>query len=65
MNANLNLMEKNLIQINGEITINVESRKRHVFEKNYIWNPPICSCENRKYLAIIMDNSVITYDEII
>ena len=34
-------------------------------EKEYIWNPPIFSCENGKYLANIMDNSVIMYDEII
>ena len=58
-------MEKNLIHINGEITINGESRKCHVCEKNYIWNPPICSCENRKHLASIVDNSMITCDEII
>ena len=24
-----------------------------------------CSCENGKYLAIIMDDSVFTYDEVI
>ena len=34
-------------------------------KKNYIWNPPICSFENRKYLASIVDNSMITCDEII
>ena len=31
----------------------------------YIWNPSIFSCENEKHLASIIDNSVITYDEII
>ena len=31
----------------------------------YIWNPATCSCENGKYLANIMYDSVITCDEII
>ena len=54
------------VQINGRITINVDvSIKRHVCEKDYIWNPSTCSCENGKYLASIMDDSVITCDEII
>ena len=33
-------------------------------EKGYIWNPTTCGCENGKYLASIIDNSVITRDEI-
>ena len=40
-------------------------KKRHVCEKDYIWNPATRSCENGKYLASIMDDSVITCDEII
>ena len=36
-----------------------------VCEKDYIWNPSTCNCENGKYLASIMDHSIITYDEII
>ena len=43
--------------------MNVE--KRHVCEKDYIWNPATCSCENAKYLASIIDDSVITCDKII
>ena len=39
--------------------------KRHVCEKDYIWNPATCSCENAKYLASIIDDSVITCDKII
>ena len=31
----------------------------------FIWNPATCSCENGKYLASIMDNSMIMWDEII
>ena len=32
--------------------------------KYYVWSPATCSCENRKYLASIMDNSAIMCDEI-
>ena len=42
-----------------------ECKKLHVFEKDYVWNPAICNCENGKYLANIMVDSVITCDEII
>ena len=41
------------------------SKKRHVCEKNYIWNPATGSCENGKYLASIIDDSAIMCDEII
>ena len=34
-------------------------------EKDYIWNPATCSCGNAKYLASTIDDSVITFDEII
>ena len=43
---------------------NCECKKRHVCYKDYIWNPSACSCENRKHLASIMDDSVISCDEI-
>ena len=33
--------------------------------EKYIWNPSTCSCEKGKYLAIIVDDSAITCDEII
>ena len=33
--------------------------------KDYIRNPPTCSCESGKYLANIMEDSAITCDEII
>ena len=38
---------------------------KNICEKDYIWNPSTCICENRKYLASIMDDSVITCDKII
>ena len=34
-------------------------------EKDYVWNPATCNCENEKYLASIMDYSMVTCDEII
>ena len=37
-----------------------ECRKRHVCGKDYIWNPATGSWKNGKYLASIMDNSMIT-----
>ena len=43
----------------------MECKKRHVCEKDYIWNPVTCSCENGKYLAGIMDDSAITCDGVI
>ena len=57
-NVNVDLMGKNVIQINGGTTINVDVsvRKHHVCEKDYIWNPSTCSCENGKYLASIIDS---------
>ena len=45
-------MEENVIQINVGITINVDVsvyKKQHICEKDYIWNPVTCSCENEIY----------------
>ena len=39
-----------------------ECKKRHVCEKDYIWNPSRCSYKNEKYLASIEDNLAITWD---
>ena len=38
-----------------------ECKKRHVCEKNYVWNPTAYSCGNRTFLASIMDDSVIIF----
>ena len=40
-----------------------ECKKRHLCEKDYVWNPATCKCKNGKYLANIMDNSAIICDE--
>ena len=58
------MIEENVIQINGGITINA-CKKLHACEKDYIWNPGICSSENGKHLANVMDDSAITCDEVI
>ena len=34
-------------------------------KKDNIWNPATCSCENGKHSANIINDSVITCDEII
>ena len=60
-------MVKNVIHISGGITINVavNVKKHHICEKDYVWNPAICNFENGKFLARIMDNSVIKCDKVI
>ena len=37
----------------------------NVCEKDYVWNLATCSCNNGKYLASVMDDSVIMCDEVI
>ena len=38
-------------------------KKRHVCEKDYVWNLATSNSENGKYFASIMDHSVIICDE--
>lgn len=33
-------------------------------ERDHIWNPGICTCENKGYSKSIADDTVITCDEI-
>ena len=42
-----------------------QCKKHDVGEKDYIWNPATCSCQNRKYLASTIDDSAITSDQIL
>ena len=42
-----------------------ECKKRQICEKDYVWNPTTCNCENGKYLASIMDGSAIICDEVV
>ena len=59
-------MEQYVIQINGGITINVNVSVKncHICEKDYVWNPARCNCENVKYIGSIMGDSVIIRDKI-
>ena len=59
MNANVYLMEQNVIQINEGITMNVDASVKNICEKNYVANFATCNCENRKYLASISCDEVI------
>ena len=52
-------MVENVIQTKIGIMINAGVRLKHIFEKYYIRNPATCSCKNSRYLASIIDNSVI------
>ena len=66
VNVNVDLMVKKVIQINAGITVNVDVnvKKHHICEKDYVSNPATCNCENGKYLASIMDDSTIIFDEV-
>ena len=48
----------------GELSINVAASVKSIIDKGYIWNPATCNCKNGKYLASIIDNSVITCEEV-
>ena len=62
-----NLMERN-VENSNQLWKNDKCEyecKKYICEKDYICNPATCSCENGKYLASIIDDSVISCDEII
>ena len=42
-----------------------ECKELDVCEKDYVWIPATCNCENGKYLASIMYDSAIICDEVI
>ena len=67
MNGNVDLMEENVIQLNGGIMVNVDVIVKNVMyvKKDYIWNPSATNCKNGNYLARIMDDSVIVCDEVL
>ena len=41
-----------------------EFKNHHICKKDYFCNPSTCTCKNGNYLASIINNSVITCDEI-
>ena len=65
VNANVKCIECTSDQKWNVNKCRCECKKHHTCEKDYIWNPDTCSCKNGKYLASIIDNSVIRCDEII
>ena len=40
-------------------------KEHKAFEKDSIWNPALCSCKKDKYAESIINDSVITCDEVI
>ena len=54
-NVNINLMVENAIQTKGEIMINVVASVKTPYicicEKDYIWNPARCSCNDGKFIS--------------
>ena len=55
----------NLNQKSNSDKCRCECKKCHICEKDYIWNPATYGRKNGKYLARIIDYSVITCDEFI
>ena len=56
----------NVNAISNGIKINVDANAENIiYEKDYTWNPATCICENGRCLASIIDDLVITCDEII
>ena len=48
------------MMINADVSV-----KSVIYVKKIFWNPATCNCTNWKYLASVMDDSVITCDRII
>ena len=64
------MAEENVIQINYGVTINVDVTSKIIVcvcasFGIFVWNPSSCNFKNGKYLASIIDDSVITCDEVI
>ena len=47
------------------INVDVECKNCHVCERDYVWTPSICSCENWKNLNSIENESAIICDGVI
>ena len=65
-NANLNLIEENVIQTKSGIMINVDgSVKSIIYVRNFFLESCYMHLQNGKFLASINEESVITCDEVI
>ena len=58
------MLEK-ITQIKYGIKLNVYLSAKNIIYVNICENPATCSCKSGKYLESIIDDSVITCDEII
>ena len=47
------------------INVDVNVKTSYIWKRVYVQNPSACICENGKYFRNIMDDSVITCDEVI
>ena len=61
------MAEENVIQISYGITINVDVTSKIIVcvSAKDVWNPSSCNFKNGKYLASIIDDSMITCDKVI
>ena len=70
-NANMNAFDDRKCNLNQKRNSNKywceckNLKKYHECKKYYIWNPATCNCKNGKYLASIIDDAMITCDELI
>ena len=46
------------------ISVDVNVKKQYICEKDYVWNSATCNCDNGKYLASSIDDSMITCPEV-
>ena len=66
VNVNVDLMEKsNSNQWWNNDKCWCKRKEIHVWEKDYVWNLATYICQNRKYLTSNMDDSAITWVEVI
>ena len=65
MHVNLGETKCNSNQWRNNDKYRCKCKKYRICEKEYVWNPSTCICENGKYLASIMNDSTIICDEVI
>ena len=53
-----------LNDLSNRVCISNKSERTSLVQ-NITWNPDICSCKNGKYLGSIIDDWIITCDEVI
>ena len=56
-------MQFKSIKITINVVANVKMQRKVECEKDYIWNPPPCICENSEYVGSIAIDLMIMCDE--